>query len=599
MSKREGTFAVNMVSPMKCFRSLVPVVGLVALAAGPRAFAALQDSDPFDTPTLSVSTRLVQVDVIVRADDGPVEGLSAADFVIYDDGERREIVTFDVLRTAAGDAGAIAAAPLPPGVITNIPRSAGPARQNASVLLIDRLNTRTLDQIKVQDQAAKFIASLDGSQSVAIYELGIGLRLVQDYTHDPAVLLAALQATDPRASGALDASFGQGAAGGLEASRGDAGLDLELVRAQGQGASPLDRGNVDLDQLVAQYFLNDRVRSTADALEVIARAMEGMSARKSLIWVAGRFPFSFDPSAHFTEAEASASTRRQLEKAGRAITDANIAVYPISAVGLLAPEFNQPRFSPYTTPGTRGPGVFLPGGEENAFRYRRQFSTDQARLETEPDSTHVMNHIAGVTGGEAFYSTNGIAEAMTAALDAAAVVYTLGFTPGDRLDADFHELRVEVMRDGVDVRHRAGYYGFASAAGDGTDSEPIANLVRSPINATGIELVAVDQPLFGEETRYVTRLVINPDDLDLEYRDSFWRGAIEVATFTVDSTVTQPEVDVGSIEIRLSDGDFARYRESGYEVFRFVNGSGRTGYLRVVVRSGSNQAAGSLWIPLN
>ena len=123
--------------------------------------------------------------------------------------------------------------------------------------------------------------------------------------------------------------------------------------------------------------------------------------------------------------------------------------------------------------------------------------------------------------------------------------------------------------------------------------------MRSPINATGIELVAVHQPLFGQDDRYVTRLVLNPADLGLVYQDSSWQGTIEVATFAVDPNVTEPAVDLGNVDLVFSDMDFAMYREAGYEVFRFVNGLGVPGFLRVVVRSASNGRAGSLWIPLN
>jgi VWFA-related protein len=291
--------------------------------------------------TLRVSTRLVQIDVVVRDDDGPVDGLTVDDFTVYDGGERRSISTFDLVRSGEESATIVSADTLPLNAISNRPRTRGPEPASASILLLDRLNTETVDQPYSNGQAREFVESLDAGHQVAIYELNRELRLVQDYTDDREALARALARVDLRVSGELEASYGAGATGGFESNRNEVGLDPDLVQAQTAGAGLSERGTLELDQMVAEYFLNDRIRVTADVLEAIARHMTRLPGRKNLMWLAGRFPFSFEPRSHFSAGETSAATLRQLERTARAITDSNVAVYPISAVGLLAPEFNR------------------------------------------------------------------------------------------------------------------------------------------------------------------------------------------------------------------------------------------------------------------
>ena len=398
---------------MKTHSQYVPsgVLALLAVTIAAVGMAAAQESPP-DAESggvLRIETRLVQVDVVVRDDDGPVGDLSVEDFTLYDEGESVEIVLFEITETTAPapqvEIAAVSGA-LTEGAVSNRPgRSAGqPA--SAAILLLDRLNTAAIDQPYANDQAVEFLASLDPRHRVAIYELGTQLKLVQDYTNDPVRLTRAVTGAGTSVSGQLDASIGQGATGGFEANPNEVGLDPDLVDAQNAGTGIAERGTADLDQQTASYFVNNRIRITADVLEAVANHMSRLPGRKNLVWQADRFPFSFEPSSHFLSNEVSPPTMDRLERTARALTDANVAVYPISAVGLLAPEFNGP-----AAPANAGPRA------RRRIRFQRSVAANQSRLEVEPDGTNTMRHIAEVTGGEAFYLTNGIAAAMQSAVD--------------------------------------------------------------------------------------------------------------------------------------------------------------------------------------
>jgi VWFA-related protein len=69
-----------------------------------------------------------------------------------------------------------------------------------------------------------------------------------------------------------------------------------------------------------------------------------------------------------------------------------------------------------------------------------------------------MNTIADLTGGRAFYNTNGIEDSMQRAIEDAEITYTLGFYPTEEPDDTFHRLTVKVAGKGRDVRARRGYY---------------------------------------------------------------------------------------------------------------------------------------------
>jgi VWFA-related protein len=563
------------------------------VGTGPVEQEAESAQEEEELGVLRVETRLVQVDVVVRDDDGLVENLTADDFVLFDDGQERTLALFEVTR--ANDPDPVDTRSnrraLPEGAISNRPDDGGGEPSSATIVLLDRLNTEAMDQPFANDQALEFLASLDGRHQVAIYELSGQLRLVQDYTNDRDLLIRATMGLGTEFSSQLDASYGNGATGGFEAGPNSVGLDPDLVDAQSAGMGIEERGTADLDQQVAAYYVNNRIRITADVLEAIATHMSRLPGRKNLVWLAGRFPFSFEPASQFQPGEVSAPTMEQLERTARAITEANLAIYPISAVGLLAPEFNGPTVPQNAGRRTRG-----------RVSFQRRIADNGSRLEQEPNSTNTMRYIAEMTGGEAFYLTNGIAEAMQEAVDDTQVIYTLGFYPdGGSLDRDFHELKVEVDRDDVDVRHRQGYYGFGEPGS--TDLPrliPIEDLITSPINATELGLIASPETVDADPEQSSTRLAVDMNDLDLQYRDDLWTGSLEIATLFVEEGVESAGIQMGKLEISLTDAQLlSASEEGGYELFRLGNGQSGAAWLRLVVREPSSGRAGSLWVELD
>src|ERR1035437_6613288 len=142
------------------------------------------------TPVISVTTRLVEVNVIVRDHKGPVEGLTKGDFTVFDKGKQQTIDFFSVSSTHVP---LKPPPPLPPNVFTNIPERRAESPTSASVVLLDYLNTPAFDQPYARAQLAKFIKAMRPEDRVAVYVLGRKLVVLSDFTADGKKLLETVE----------------------------------------------------------------------------------------------------------------------------------------------------------------------------------------------------------------------------------------------------------------------------------------------------------------------------------------------------------------------------------------------------------------------
>jgi hypothetical protein len=75
----------------------VRLTALWIVAAAAVMAARAQDDAPLPTPTITVSTHLVQISVIARSSKGsPAVKLTKDDFVLRDQGKARKISVFEV-----------------------------------------------------------------------------------------------------------------------------------------------------------------------------------------------------------------------------------------------------------------------------------------------------------------------------------------------------------------------------------------------------------------------------------------------------------------------------------------------------------------------
>jgi len=363
-------------------------------------------------PTFRAGTHMVQVDVVVHNKNGAVAGLGKSDFTILDEGKPRPITSFSVTASSPQPEDFI---PLAPGVVSNQRNSRGAPLTAATILLIDRLNTPVSDQVYANRKIIQFLQARNTQDRLGIYVLGNEIRVIQELTDDSGRLDRAIKALKPGEARRLS---------------GDVQVD--------------STGNAVTDSLIAdtldrlqQFVVDDRVRTVREAMLTIARHLAKVPGRKNLIWVSGSFPLVIVKPHELIDYS------KHIDDAARALTDANVAVYPVDARGLIGPPAGADQAGPAGRPNCYTMGICT-GTQSGA-----------------PSGIDTMNALAGLTGGIAFYNTNGIEDSIRKATEDASITYTLGFSPADdSLDARFHKLQVKVARKGVDVRFRKGYYAF-------------------------------------------------------------------------------------------------------------------------------------------
>jgi VWFA-related protein len=143
---------------------------------------------------LRVETHLVEVSIVARDSKGQaVKGLTKDDFKLFDNSKEVSIEVF-----AGLPATPTAVAPLPPNVFSNRVQGLLPS---VTLVLLDGLNTSFHDQSWAQSEVVRFLEKLRPEDRVAIFSLGEHLNVLQNFSSDPQLLLAALRNAkirDPR-----------------------------------------------------------------------------------------------------------------------------------------------------------------------------------------------------------------------------------------------------------------------------------------------------------------------------------------------------------------------------------------------------------------
>ena len=494
-----------------------------------------------DAPDIRVETQLVVVDVVVNGNALAMATLTKDDFRIFDSGDEQELSVFERVTGRTDLADVLS---LPAGVASNRRDWRGATPSSATVILVDRVNTPTDAQVFTNQELALFLESFDRNEGLALYELrSDGLRMLHDFTDDPDGLAAAAALMEPEHSLTLESS---NSVGGFESGLGNVGLDPRIGESLG--------GTTGFGSRSSDYFLNDRVQKTSVALDTVARHLAGLPGRRNIVWLSGRFPFSFDIWGRSDMAnEIEVSTMNQVESISFVLSEANIAIYPVDVRG----------------PGNEGAEVF-----------------------------GVADAIAKESGGRVF-RTNAVGEAIEAAVGDAATVFALGFYPSEiDDDRDRRSLRVEVPdHEDLDLLYRPSYVGFGDSE-EVVERVGLAELLTSPLDASRIGLTGVVGPA-GDGSQFELVTLIDIDDLKLVEADGQFQGSINVGLlFRAGDDGTAYVMPQANFPINLSPEQLESFRETGLVVQRFLDTEGRSGSVRVVVQDQTTGAAGSMWVPV-
>jgi hypothetical protein len=155
------------------------------------------------------------------------------------------------------------------------------------------------------------------------------------------------------------------------------------------------------------------------------------------------------------------------------LNDANVAVYPIDARGLVValPDAST-RISSSTA---RNPQAMA------------RLST--ARLSNQTATLQTMQSFAEATGGRAFYNTNDLEKAFEHASDDSSSYYLLGYyRESNDNKPGWRKLKVKLNKSGLNLRTRTGYFVKKPSDQASGPDEDVKVALRAPMDFTGIPL---------------------------------------------------------------------------------------------------------------
>jgi len=438
------------------FRIVTISALILNLAAGPTILSAQQA--PADVPTITIrtNTRLVVVDVVVTDKKGqPVTGLKADDFTLEENGKKQKVSVF----VPPGAAKQTAPAPVPPGVLSNHPENVGPAGI-PTVLLLDAANSPFKDQAYGRLEMLKYAAEQNqAGQPIAVVVLTDRLHVLQKFTNDPQILMAAirnfrpeeqiLQPTPPPPESSVPLDIGPGGRAALA-----------IAAAQAEVAS--------FANIQIAFETERRTLITIDAMQSLTRMLGGLQGRKNVVWLTSDLPFDMIPDdRNVSDAElatllpvngsqapsirgagAIASEVRQLhgqeiKEAESRLASANIAIYPVDLRGLVGGGMVA-AYSAGHNNDIHGAGL------ANAALYQSRSLIN---------SQDTMREVAAETGGKTYMNQNEIRLGVALAVADEKASYAIGYYPENKKwDGKYRSIKVKVAHNDTEVRHRKGYF---------------------------------------------------------------------------------------------------------------------------------------------
>ena len=429
---------------MKIHTVLVLSVGLLASAASAQDERPGGAATAQQPPAFPARSELVIVDaVVVDRDGNAVAGLSRDDFVVKEDGEIQLVRSFEAVRAprprppSGATSGAEPTRSTPRVRVSTNQASPGRSAGRSFVIVFDEVNLTSPLAERARTAVADFIeqgvgpgdrvtvvgtgsgawwtARMDaGREEILAFLEGLRGRFIPGSSFLPMTDYEALRVhlyNDTTVGERVRRRFWQ-----MGVDRYDEERVYEYYPGQN---TPMveSRAMQVYDQARRRYLV------TLGTIERLLDAMATTQGRKSMILVSQGFVH--DPNLEESRTVLEASRR------------ANVAIYFLDARGLvsgptqLRAEFMQPLFERDTA-----------------------FPTQELALEAEGSESLALN-----TGGFTIKNTNDLASGIQRIVRESAVYYLLGYRPTRaEPDGKFHEIRVEVQREGLEVRARKGYY---------------------------------------------------------------------------------------------------------------------------------------------
>jgi VWFA-related protein len=537
---------------------VIRVARLLVVAAAVCAHTWASTGASNTTPqTLRVNTRLVVVNVVAHNRKGePVEGLTQRDFTILDNGKPQQISVFSV---ESGQAEQKSAKPLPPNVFSNRGPHEGNGPINVAVILLDGKDTSPADGIFARNELIKIIRQIPSDKRIAVYVLGRwGLSVIQDFTSDPSPLLEAIRGY-----------------------HGDAGEEPPTPGPEaGPGQAPTivndaaARIRADVIEHTPPDLAGYETLDTFKLIEAIAGHLSGLPGRKSLIWVTDRLPFPTpDRLFGLNYSGNTAGLWDKMRDAVRALNQADVAIYPVDAHGLVV--------------GPPNVGLYRPGLPPPLWP-GEVWTVD-------------MDVWARYTGGRPYYYTNGLAHAIRRAMEDSKVAYTLGYYPSDiAWNGKYRHIRVRLDRKDVQLRYRRGYFATDTTANPASSpASMLETAAAGPLDSTGLGVTVRLTPIGNPPPREL-KTVVYVDGRGLTFlpENGYHDASVVIWAGQYSKQGVLLEQKTRKLSFRLSENDYRSALAGGLGLTLQETANPRASELRVAVLDTASGTTGSIRVPL-
>jgi VWFA-related protein len=383
------------------------------------AAATFAQQPPDTVPKFQATTQLVVETVTVKDKSGkPIDGLTAKDFVITENGQPQTIsfCEFQQLDNTP-------APPAPPTLSPLIESKAAPAVTSTPIapeapgdiryrdrrllaLYFDMTAMPVPDQLRALQAAQKFLRSqITAADLVAVmvYQGG-AVKVLQDFTADRDLLQQTIQ---------------------------------KLIIGEGEGFQESDDDSTSSDTFSAfgqddsefNVFNTDRQLS---AIQTAAKMLGNLNEKKALIYFASGMRLN------------GVDNQAQLRATTNAAIRANVALFTIDARGLVA----LPPMGDATSGSSGGMGMYS-GAAAMAHAQSLQSSQD------------TMYTLASDTGGKALLDVNDLGRGIVEAQEALSSYYIIGYyTTNSALDGKFRRVNISLKEFAfAKLDYRRGYFG--------------------------------------------------------------------------------------------------------------------------------------------
>jgi VWFA-related protein len=477
---------------------------------------------PPEDPVVRISTDLIQIDVTVTDKSGKaVPGLSMADFEVYENGEKQTLSgAYYMTRsmggaTIGGPAGAARSSTVVGGGPV-APISPESVRRTIAIVVDDL--TMSFGSVYYTRRALRrFVEQqMQPGDLVAIIRTAGSVGALQQFTTDKQVLLAAIDSIrwNPLTSD-VDALTPTNQTPQEIAERFRTESNVVAQRAGQDSSGRLDNKKVheSITQTKARDFsdlknanpLQEGIYAQASlgTMRYIIQGMNELPGRKLMMLFSDGFEIGRD------------STKSRSSVVGEVLQDlaefanrSSVVVYTYDTRGLKSMSIQASDSTYEVIDGHRG-------------------QKERLRLENFKEKQDGLIYLAKQTGGQALLDSNDLNGGIQRSLDEQSGYYLLAYVPNaesfDPSKRRFNKLEVKVLRPGLEVASRSGFFSTAAEDQAGAFSGPQNDLSRALTSPFTANQIAVStNSLFADDAAdgpYI-RSLLHIDARSLTFADA-------------------------------------------------------------------------------